>query len=120
MSPSRKTVVTISAALHLALASGAAMPQAPSPGARPARVDAATLLNLDATRAAQVDAILQASREKMRALHQQAGRPADAAARSSLDAATAQVRAEADQQLAAVLTPEELAKLRDALPRPRK
>jgi hypothetical protein len=108
MSPSKKILATISASLHLGLAPPTASAQMAPAETRQPRVDVATLLNLDTARAAQVDAILLASRQKMRALHQQGGQPsADAVQR---------IRAEADEQLASVLTPGELAILRDALP----
>jgi len=65
-------------------------PDGPSP-----RPDVAATLNLDAPRAAKVEAIMAASREKMRA-----------------------VREDTDKQLATVLTAEELAKLKASRPRP--
>ena len=65
------------------------------PDGPPPRPDIAALLNLDAPRAAKVEAILAASREKMRA-----------------------VREDTDKQLATVLTAEELAKLKASRPRP--
>ena len=55
--------------------------------------DIAKMLNLDATRAAKVDEILKVQRDKMRALHE-----------------------DTDKQLSTVLTPEEMAKLRQARP----
>jgi acyl-coenzyme A synthetase/AMP-(fatty) acid ligase len=69
------------------------------PGDAAQRVSIAALLNLDATRAAQVEAILQASHEKRRVLMET-------------------LRAQTDAQLATVLTAEELSKLKDAMPSP--
>jgi hypothetical protein len=63
------------------------------------RVSIAALLNLDATRAAQVEAILQASHEKRKVLMEA-------------------LRAQTDAQLATVLTADELSKLKDAMPSP--
>ena len=65
------------------------------PDGPPPKHDIAALLNLDATRAAKVEAILAASREKMRA-----------------------VREDTDKQLATVLNADELAKLKASRPRP--
>ena len=81
-----------------ALASTAAAAQIPPPDAPP-RVNVATLLDLDDVRARKVDAILEASREKMRAAMQA-------------------IRAETDQQLVTVLTVQELERLRAAMPPP--
>jgi Spy/CpxP family protein refolding chaperone len=85
-------------AAFLATASTVALAQpadAPPRDDPPRRPDIARLLNLDATRAAKVEAILRAQREKMHAL-----------------------REETDRQLATVLTAAELEKLHQALPRP--
>lgn len=65
--------------------------QEPPRGGRPP--DIAKVLNLDAPRAAKVEAILKDQREKMRALHE----------------AT-------DKQLATVLTADEMAKLKEMRP----
>lgn len=70
-------------------------PDGPPPGGPGRPPDIATLLNLDATRAAKVHAIQEASREKMRAL-----------------------REDTDKQLATVLTAEEMAKLKASRPAP--
>ncbi|QJR13030.1 hypothetical protein DSM104443_04124 [Usitatibacter rugosus] len=64
------------------------------PDGPPPRPDLSSL-NLDATRSAKVEAILTASREKMRA-----------------------VREDTDKQLATVLNADELAKLKQLMPRP--
>ena len=81
------------------LLSADAMAQTP-PG--PQRADIVALLNLDATRAEKVRAIMQSTHQKMEAV------------RAQMEA----IRKETDTQLAAVLTPEELQKLRAAMPRP--
>jgi hypothetical protein len=87
------SMIAISAAGILSLASFAQSdPRGPGQ-----RVNITALLNLDATRAAQVDAILQAAQQKRVA---------------TMDA----LRAETDAQLATVLTADELAKLQQAMP----
>jgi periplasmic protein CpxP/Spy len=70
-------------------------PAGPPPGAPPPRPDIAKILNIDAARAAKVEAILDKSREQMRA-----------------------VREETDRQLATVLSAAEIAKLKESMPRP--
>jgi hypothetical protein len=81
------------------LLSADAMAQTP-PG--PQRVDVVALLNLDATRAEQVRAIMRSTHQKMEVV------------RAQMEA----IRKETDTQLAAVLTPEELEKMRAAMPKP--
>jgi len=75
---------------------GFAAAQVPPPGRVPhPPMDVAAALGIDADRAAQVQQILRASREKMRA---------------AMDA----IRSETDQQLAAILSPEEIKRLHEA------
>lgn len=85
----------------------------------PPRVDVAKVLDLDEARAAKVNAILKASGEKRRALHESAGGPPkDDAAREAMHRKMKALRDDTDRQLLAVLSPAELAKLREAMPRP--
>lgn len=90
-------MLRILAALVLAGATTvfAQAPDGPPPGGRGGPPDIATILNLDATRAAKVRAIQEASHQKMRAL-----------------------REETDKQLATVLTADEIAKLKASRPGP--
>lgn len=67
--------------------------------APPPRVDPATLLNLDDARAQQVHAILKSSHDKRMAAMQS-------------------IQAETDAQLSTVLSADEMAKLKAAMPRP--
>lgn len=97
------------------VSSSAAVAQMPP--AEPPRVDIAVLLNLDATRAQQVYAIMKVSHERMVAARQQIGRPTDDTSRTMLRAAMDAIRAETDSQLATVLTADELDKLRSTMPR---
>lgn len=101
----------------LAFSSTVATAQSPQPprGAPP-RVDIVALLNLDATRAQQVDAIMQAAHARMKTAHEQIGRPTDEATRSLMHTAMRAIREDTDHQLATVLTPEELDKLHAAMP----
>src|ERR1700674_1772654 len=95
----------------LAFTSTLAGAQTPSPDSAPHRVDVATLLDLDSARAQQVDAILKAAHEKMRAARAQIGRPTDDTTRTMMRAAMDAIRVDTDQQLATVLSAEEIVKL---------
>ena len=55
-----------------------------------------------------------------RAANAQIGRPTDETTRATLHAAMKAIREDTDQQLAAVLTPQELETLMASLPGPRK
>lgn len=88
------------------------------PPVDPPQVDIAVLLDLDATRAQKVYAIMKMAHERMEVARAQIGRPTDETTRAVLRAAMDAIRIEADRQLAAVLTAEELEKLRAAMPRP--
>lgn len=96
----------------------AQMPGPPGGGMRGPMPDIAAILGLDPERAAQVAAILRSAREKIREAHEQLGPPGDETTRAAMQAAMEAIRAQTDELLAAVLTAEELAKLRDALPPP--
>ncbi|MEO5691788.1 MAG: hypothetical protein ABIQ72_01570 [Usitatibacter sp.] len=98
----------------LAFASSVATAQfAPT---HPPRVDVVKLLDLDATRAGKVEAILENSRERVMEARRQLGRPTDETTRATMHAAMAAIRTETDSLLAQVLTAEELAKLKAAMP----
>jgi len=99
----------------LVLASTLAGAQAPMPERRPPPVDVASLLGLDAPSAAQVEAILASAHEKVRAAWREIGRPKDDATRATLHAALHAIHGEADQQLAAILTPDQLQTLHQAM-----
>jgi hypothetical protein len=106
----------------LGLTAGVASADVMSPphdNARAPRIDTVNLLSLDATRAAQVEAILNGAQQKMRTVHEQVGPPTDDATRATFQAAMQAIRVDTDGKLAAVLTPEELARLRAAMPPPR-
>jgi len=113
----RKAVPPIITAL--ALASTVATAQ-PIPGQGFNRVDVVKLLNLDEERGAKVEAILENAHERMRAARQQIGRPTDDTTRATLHAAMKAIRDDTDQQLAAVLTPQELETLMASMPRPQR
>jgi hypothetical protein len=98
----------------LMLASTLAGAQVPMIERRPP-VDVAALLGLDSARAAQVEAILATAHAKMRSAHREIGRPTDEATRSAMHAAMDAIHTQTDQQLAAVLSPDELDKLHEAM-----
>jgi Spy/CpxP family protein refolding chaperone len=100
----------------LLFSSTAVVAQTP-PVEPPPRVDIAELLNLDATRAQQVHAIMKASHAKMQAAHEQIGLVTDETSRTVMRAAMEAIRSDTDNQLATVLTPEELDKLHAAIQR---
>ena len=79
----------------MALACGLAQAEVPSVHASPVPLNIAATLNLDAARAGVVQAILENARQAMDA-----------------------IREDTDKQLAAVLTADELVKLREGLPPP--
>ncbi len=90
----------------------------PMPGDHhPPRVDVVKLLDLDADRAAKVDAILGNAHERMMTARREIGRPTDDTTRSTMRAAMQAIHQDTDKQLAEVLTPDELSKLKDAMPK---
>jgi hypothetical protein len=103
----------------LAIFSTVAFAQAQQrPDGPPPRIDVAKVLNIDAARAQKVEAILKASHDKRMALREQMGPGKDEASREAMRAQMRAIREDTDKQLAAVLSPEELKKLHDAMPRP--
>jgi hypothetical protein len=96
-----------------------AQAQTPAPPGPPSPAQIVSLLNLDAQRAQVVTAILENGHQQMQALRQQ-GQPTDDASRAAMRASMQAVRADVDKQLAGVLTADELAKLRQSMPRPQR
>jgi hypothetical protein len=95
-----------------ALASTLAMAQ------HPPRVDIAALLNIDAGKAQQVQAILDDGRKQMHALREQNGRPTDDASRAKMHQAMEVIHQDTDKKLSAILTPDQVAKLKASMPHP--
>jgi hypothetical protein len=87
----------------------------PVQGAVPA-VDIVVLLDLDHTRANLVDSILENALQRIRAAREQIGPGTDAVTLSLMQAAMHAIRENTDRQLAAVLTPEEIAQLKEGVP----
>ena len=80
-------------------------------------VDIAVILGLDATRAEQVNTILSDERAQRKALWEaKKGSAHDDASKAALREQMQSLRAGTKAKLTAVLTPEELQKLRDNLP----
>jgi hypothetical protein len=97
------------------LSSSAAMAQAP--GFNPLGPEVAVLLELDSARAQRVNSILHRARERLASARDQIGEPIDASTYSILVAAAEAIAADADQQLARVLTADEMEIWRAAIPR---
>ena len=85
----------------------------------PARADITSALNLDAQRARQVEAIVNAASARMSMVRSQLGAPNDDASRLTLLTAVLSIRYETDMQLATVLTPDEFARMKESLYQPR-
>ena len=112
-----KTLRFLFASLGLAAGfAGAQVP--PAEESRSPRVDVVNLLGLDASRAAEVDAVLLGAQQKVRALREQLGPPTDESTRATFHAAMEAIRADTDAKLSAVLTSDEIEKLHAALPPP--
>ncbi len=104
---------TAFAAMAIAMGSTLAMAQGHAP-----KLDVAAVLDVDAAKAAQVQSILDAGHSKMMALRDQSGRPTDDASRQKMHDAMASIHKDTDTQLKAILTPDQMAKLKAAMPRP--
>jgi hypothetical protein len=79
-------------------------------------VDIVVLLDLDNARANLVDSILENALQRIMAAREQIGPGTDEASLALMQAAMHAIRMNTDRQLAAVLTPEELARLKEGVP----
>ena len=102
--------------LAAGVAGADATPPSPSFNPGPPRIDVVNLLSLDATRAAQVEAILNGARARMRTVHAELGAPTDDTTRATFRAAMEAIRVDTDARLGTVLTPDELKRLQAAMP----
>ena len=107
-----------SALAALALTSAFTQAQMPALDRAPLPVNFAAMLDLDTPRAQVVEAIFENAHQRVMAAHAQIGRPTDDTTRAVMHAAMQAIRQDADKQLASVLTPEELAKLKELMPPP--
>jgi hypothetical protein len=107
-----------SVAAAVAAMAGLAQAQ-PAPGAPPPVVQILARLGVDETRAQKVAAIFENSHLRAQSARQQIGRPTDDTTRATLEAAMHAIRSDTDRQLGEVLTADELAKLKQAMPPPR-
>jgi hypothetical protein len=98
----------------LLVSSSAAVAQ--SQDFNPLGPEVAIVLELDGARAGQVNAILHRARVRMASARDQIGEPIDAQSYAILVAAMETIAADADRQLAEILTSEEMEKWRAALP----
>jgi Spy/CpxP family protein refolding chaperone len=103
---------TVFVAMAIAMGSSLAMAQG-----HPPKIDIAALLNVDAAKAQQVQSILDDGRSQMHSLREQ-GRPTDDASREKMHEAMESIHQDTDAKLAAILTPDQVAKLKAAMPRP--
>ncbi|HLX23355.1 MAG TPA: hypothetical protein VKR38_08440 [Usitatibacter sp.] len=101
-----------------AFASTIALAQQPQ-GHPPPHVDIAALLNVDAAKASQVQAILDDGRKQMHALRESMGRPTDDASREKMHQAMQSIHQDTDKKLSAILTADQVAKLEASMPHPR-
>lgn len=102
-----------------AFAAGAALAYPETALVVPARTQVATVLNLDAPRARQVDAILESAYARISLVRANAGTTSNDTARLALLTAVLTIRYETDSQLATVLSPEEFARMKESLYLPR-
>ena len=98
----------------LLLSSSAAVAQ--TPDFNPLGPEVAVLLDLDAGRAGKVNSILHRARVRVANARDQIGEPIDAQSYAILVAAMEAIAADADRQLAEILTNEEMERWREALP----
>jgi hypothetical protein len=106
-----------SAFAAIVLTSGLAQAQAPG-REPPPPINVAAVLNIDTARAQVAQEILDTAQQRAMAARQEIGRPVDDTTRQVLRAAMDAIRLDTNKQLAAVLTPDELAKLNAAMPPP--
>ena len=108
----RQTAAAIAAMAGIANA----QPSGP-PGPPPvARILAG--IGVDEARAQKVAAIFATSHIRAETARQQLGRPTDETTRATLRAAMDAIRSDTDRQVAEVLSADEIAKLKQAMPRP--
>lgn len=77
------------------------------------------MLGLDSTRAEIVAAIFDNAHARMEEARRQLGEPTSEAVRTALDAAMRAIHEDLERQLAAVLGPEDLARVKAEIPPPR-
>jgi hypothetical protein len=109
----RHVAAAIAAMAGLAQAESPTRPHTPPPVAQ-----ILAGIGVDDTRAQKVVAILQGSRAKAHAAREQIGRPTDDTTRATMKAAMDAIRSDTDRQLAEVLSADELAQLKQAMPPP--
>jgi hypothetical protein len=103
----------------IGLSAGVASAQFGPPPPSAPRTDVVGGLELDPDRAAKVEAIMQAARARMDTARREIGLPSDDTTRATLHAAMEAIRSDMEEKLAAILSAEELARLRASLPLPR-
>jgi len=106
-------------AAAVAALAGLAQAQPARPPGPPPVAQILSGIGVDEARAQKVVLIFDASRQKAHAAREQIGRPTDDTTRATLRAAMEAIRADTDQKLSEVLSADELAKLKAAMPPPR-
>jgi hypothetical protein len=91
----------------------------PPPLREPSFTRIIELLGLDRTRAELVTAIFENAHARIEEAHRQLGEPNSEAVRVALESALHAIYQDAERQLAAVLGPEQLARVKAEIPAPR-
>ena len=103
-------------AAALAALAGLAQAEPARPPGPPPVAQILASIGVDDARARQVVAIFDTSRQKAQAARQQIGRPTDDTTRATLRAAMEAIHADTQQKISEVLTADEMAKLKAAMP----
>jgi hypothetical protein len=109
-----------SATAALAFTSTLSGAQTPPPQGTPPPVSVVSILNLDTRRASLVEAILENALQRAMSAREQIGIGTDETSRVVMQTAMKVIHEDADRQLGAVLTPEEVAKLKNAMVIPKR
>lgn len=99
------------------LVSALAMAQPAGPGGPPPPMDIAKVLNLDAARAAQVEAVMKAARDQREALRAEMQAATTDEARLAVMKKMRAIQEDIKARMAAILTADELKKLEESRPK---
>ena len=114
------TTKPLASLLAVALLGSSPIHASPPPALPPAPFTRIiVLLGLDSTRAELVTAIFENAQARMEQAREQLGEPTSETVRVALDSAMHAIHQDVERQLAAVLGPEELARVKQEIPHPR-